>query len=137
MRFYSPFVMSGKWCTVIFVIWTIVIGPSPVVGSGRGGVVVNATVTLAEDVGNSGSRRSGSAGANSDGLRNSASARKSDFVIIKSSLGGEESFSRVRRIRRATSTEFLKVKLSSGSYVYRCVNHPLITTSSLMLVVKI
>ncbi|CAL8082930.1 unnamed protein product [Orchesella dallaii] len=99
--------MSSKWCASVLLLCTIANGPSLIMGSGRGDIL---TLTEVQPPGNN----------SRSGLRKSGSLA-SEFLVIKSSLGGDERLSKVRRIRRETSTEYLKVKVSSGSYVYRPV----------------
>lgn len=113
--------MSHKRCVLFLLLWTIANSPSPALGSGRGDVGGDGSQTEVQQAARNGSSSgSASVGAGNGGLRKSEGS-VSDFLIIKSALAEDKAFSRVRRIRRQTSTEFLKVKLSSGSYVYRCV----------------
>lgn len=111
--------MSRKRCVIVLLLWTIASGPSPVAGSGRGDA--DDTEIHASGSGSRSGSDGGAISGKNGGLRKSDSL-VNDFVIIKSPFGGNDTFSRVRRIRRQTSTEFLKVKLTSGSFVYRCVN---------------
>lgn len=114
--------MWRKHCVLVLLLWYVANYPSPVTGLSTGDKNDTRKIISSPD------RKKGETESVSDpvkgdmtGLRKSDGAL-GDFVILNSSLSGDNTFSRVRRIRRETSTEFLKVQLSSGSYVYRCVN---------------